>query len=219
MTNLTIQNETIAGKIPAQAVKKDRQEYDRQRYQNKKEWYANWYRQRKQTKNQAQAEAQNNYSQAQDYKILMSLKEYTELNKIKKQNWLNFIWTFKDLNECGFHDIVQIMKIREEADKLIKDYWETAKNEVKRGKYWNDLSLSEQQKHIQYWGRQKANYENNLTAKLEAQAGRGQPFQKEISEFLEINKFHEERGRKNCGCWSCAILKKKSQLKVVECVE
>jgi hypothetical protein len=32
------------------------------------------------------------------------------------------------------HDIIQIMKIREEADILITDYRNTAKSEEKRGK-------------------------------------------------------------------------------------
>lgn len=151
--------------------------------------------------------------EAEAIKVLMSLKEYTELNQDKRKKWLDFIWTFKDLNKVGFYDIIQIMKIREEAEKLINDYWKTAKNEIKKGKSWNVLSGEEQQRLIKYWGYEKARAENNLitTAKqLEQQS-------KEYLKEIERAKFHEERGKIKCSCGWCeqeAIIHKEVKKKI-----
>jgi len=42
------------------------------------------------------------------------------------------------------------MRLRELADILIKDYRETAKQEIKKGKSWNSLSEEQQQRLIRY---------------------------------------------------------------------
>lgn len=134
----------------------------------------------------------------------MSLKTYTELNKEKQKLWHNFIWTFKDLNKSGFHDIIQIMKIREEAENLINDYWNTAKSELKnRSKSWNSLTEEQQARLVKYWGQEKARWENSLSHDLEQQEERGKVFEKEIKELVVVSLLHEERGRVKCPCWSC----------------
>jgi len=33
------------------------------------------------------------------------------------------------MKERGFYDVIQIMKLNEITDKLVRDYWETAKGE------------------------------------------------------------------------------------------
>jgi len=43
------------------------------------------------------------------------------------------------------------MKLRESAENLINDYWDTAKSESKKGKNWNSLDYDQQQKLIRYW--------------------------------------------------------------------
>jgi len=45
---------------------------------------------------------------------------------------------------------VPIVKLRELADHLVKDYEETAKKELKKGKSWNSLDYDEQQHLIKY---------------------------------------------------------------------
>ena len=87
----------------------------------------------------------NKYYQASSIKILMSFKEYINLNKEKHKFWLDFQWTLKECVE-NIHGVIDIMKLRELADNLIRDYQETAKNEIKKGKNWNLLNYDQQQK-------------------------------------------------------------------------
>jgi len=47
-------------------------------------------------------------------------------------------------------DIVGVTKLAHVADNLIRDYRETAKSEVKKGKSWNSLDYDQQQKLIRY---------------------------------------------------------------------
>jgi len=42
------------------------------------------------------------------------------------------------------------MRLRELADNFIRDYEETAKKELQKGKNWNSLDYDEQQKLIRY---------------------------------------------------------------------
>jgi len=42
------------------------------------------------------------------------------------------------------------MRLEQLADNLIRDYQETAKSEVKKGKSWNSLDYDQQQKLIRY---------------------------------------------------------------------
>ena len=46
--------------------------------------------------------------------------------------------------------IEEIMRLERLANQLIKDYRETTKSEVKKGKSWNSLDYDEQQKLIRY---------------------------------------------------------------------
>lgn len=152
-------------------------------------------------KNQAQLATQQawgKYYEAENIQILMSLKQYTELNKDKMKLWADFNWTLKDCKE-DIHDIVAVMKLREVADNLVRDYWETAKKEIRKGKSWNIISEEQQQKLIKYWGREKARIENGYIDTEEQLERQSQEYLKEI----ELAKFHEERGKKGCECWQC----------------
>jgi len=190
--------------------KRDRKEYSKQRYQAKKQEYRQWYLRRKAQKEQQQNEQQSKYYGAESIKLLMSLKEYTELNQDKRKLWLNFMWTFKDLNKLGTpHDIIQVMKLREDAENLINDYWTTAKNEIKKGKSWNSLDQEQKDRLIRYWGYEKARIENNYLEEEERLEKQSQAYLKEI----ELVKFHEERGKIKCSCYDCEE-KKEIQKKI-----
>lgn len=128
----------------------------------------------------------------------MSLKEYTELNKEKHKLYADFCWTLQDCQK-GINDIIPIMKLAQMADNLIRDYWETAKKEIKKGKNWNLLDYDQQQKLIRYWGYEKARIENGYISEEERLARQSRGYLKEI----ELAKYHEERGKKGCECWSC----------------
>ena len=116
-------------------------------------------------KNQAEKQS-NQYYQADNIRILLSLKNYTELNTEKRKLWMNFCWTWQDLNQNSFSDIIQIMKLRESADNLIRDYWATAKKEISQGKSWNILSEEQQTKLIKHWAREKVRKEKDLIAEF-----------------------------------------------------
>ena len=179
--------------------KRDRKEYSKQRYQAKKDWYNQWYQQRKNQQEQQEKEQTSKYSQASAYKVLISLKEYTELNSTKRKIWLDFIWTFKELNQIDISNIIEVMRIRELAENLINDYWTTAKNEIKKGKSWNSLDQEQKDRLIKYWGYEKARKENNCLDTDEQLEKQSQEYLKEI----ELAKFHEERGKIKCSCYSC----------------
>lgn len=134
----------------------------------------------------------------------MSFKEYTELNQSKHKLWLDFNWTLKDCGkeiQEGFGNVVAVMKLEQVANSLIKDYWETAKKEIKKGKSWNNLSEEQQQKLIRYWGYEKARIENGYIDTAEQLEKQSQAYLKEI----ELAKFHEERGKDKCPCYQCQV--------------
>ena|SRR6266550_1515100 len=65
--------------------KRNRKEYSKQRYQVKKQEYHEWYLKRKEQKEQQEKEQSSKYYGAESIKVLMSFKEYTELNKEKRK--------------------------------------------------------------------------------------------------------------------------------------
>jgi len=143
------------------------------------------------------------YYQAEAIKVLISFKEYTELNKEKRKLWQGFNWTLKDCQAAikeGLGDITAIMKLEQVANKLVCDYWETAKSEEKqRSKSWNSLDYDQQQKLIRYWGYEKARIESGYIDTAEQLERQSQTYLKEI----ELAKFHEQRGKIKCECWQC----------------
>jgi len=147
-------------------------------------------------KEQEQLTAQKHY-QASNIKVLLSLKEYTELNREKMKLWYDFMWTIQDCQKSGFYDIIQIQKLEQLAGNLNRDYYQTAKSKSKSS--WNSLSEKEQSKLIKYWGLEKARKEQELADKLAEQEKQGETLEKE----LELAKFHEERGKIKCECWQC----------------
>jgi len=139
------------------------------------------------------------YSQVENYKVLMSFKDYSILTPEKKRKWLDFDWTLKDLAEVGVHNISEVMRLRELADILISDYWTTAKKEEWKGKLWNSLDSKKQQQLIKFWAKEKVREEMAINEGLEEISKKGEAREKEI----EIAKFHEERGKIKCECWQC----------------
>ena len=92
------------------------------------------------------------------------------------------------------------MKLEQVANNLIRDYWDTAKSEERqKGRSWNTLTDEEQQRLIKYWGYEKARIENNYLTEEERLEKQSQTYLKEI----ELAKFHEERGKVKCSCYSC----------------
>ncbi|KLL03797.1 MAG: hypothetical protein MRERV_33c015 [Mycoplasmataceae bacterium RV_VA103A] len=160
---------------------------------------------KKKTQSQLSIKQQSaKYYQAEAIKMLMSLKEYTELNKEKHKLYADFCWTLQDCQR-GIGDIVAIMKLAQVADNLIRDYWETAKSEIKKGQQsWNLLDYDQQQKLIRYWGYEKARIENGYLNTAEQLEKQSQTYLKDI----ELAKYHEERGKINCECYACEEQKK-----------
>ena len=204
---------------------KSRQQINQENYWKNKERIKVQQKERNAKKKEQEQLEFNKYYQANSIRVLMSLKEYTELNKEKRKLWLDFNWTLKDTNK-DIHDIVAVMKLRESAETLINDYWDTAKNETKKGQSWNSLSEEQKQRLIKYWGQEKVRKENELTTKLEEQESQGKEYEKD----LELAKFHEERGKVKCECYQCqekkqiqgeikAEIAKESKTEKVECPE
>jgi hypothetical protein len=197
-TNKTLTN-TINSILPDNKPQpKSRQQIYSENYQKNKERKRVQQKERYLQKKQCEQEQLNKYYQAINIKVLLSFKEYISLNKDKHKLWLDFNRTLKDIKE-EIHDIVAIMKLRESADNLIRDYWETAKGEVKKGKNWNSLSEEQQQRLIRYWGYEKARIENNFLTTAEQLEKQSQSYLKE----LELAKYHEERGKIKCPCYQC----------------
>lgn len=156
-----------------------------------------------QQKRAAEIQVQENQAkiyQASSIKVLLSLKDYTELSPEKKRLFADFAWTFQDCQKAGFSDIAPIQKLELVAGNLIRDYLTTAKEKSKPKSSWNNLSAKEQARLIKHWGREKARSEQELTNALIQLERQGEAEEKE----LEMAKFHEERGRKNCHCWQCS---------------
>ena len=91
------------------------------------------------------------------------------------------------------------MRLGELGEILIKDYRETTKKELASGKHWSSLTPEQQEKLIRYWSYEKARIENNLLTTAEQLEKQSQEHLKDI----ESAKFHEERGKVNCPCYSC----------------
>ena len=163
--------------------KKSRQEINRENYQKhkdeRKKQRRERYAQQKEQTELSTKQTHSKYYQATNIKILMSLKEYINLNKATKKPWLDFNQTLKDIKE-EITDIVPIMKLWESAENLINDYWETAKSEIKKGKNWNALDYDEQQKLIRYWGYEKSRIENNFIDTAEQLEKQSQAYLKEL---------------------------------------
>ena len=157
----------------------------------RKERYAN-------QKQQSRLSTQKLY-QANSIKVLLTLKEYTELNREKMKLWCDFTWTVQDCQKGGFFDIIQIQKLEQLANNLVRDYYQTAKDKAKVKVSWNTLTEEQQSKLIKYWGAEKARKEQELADKLSEQEQNGELWEKEI----ELAKFHEERGKIKCECWQC----------------
>jgi len=92
------------------------------------------------------------------------------------------------------------MRLGELGEILIKDYRETAKKELVTEKYWPSLTPEQQEKLIRYWSYEKVRIENNLLTTAEELERKSQQYLKEI----ELAKFHEERGKVKCHCYSCS---------------
>ena len=122
--------------------------------------------------------------------------------------WLGFNWTLQDCQKAikeGLGDITAIMKLEQVANKLVRDYWDTAKSEERqRSKNWNLLDYDQQQKVVRYWGYEKARIENGYISEAERLEKQSQTYLKEI----ESAKFHEERGKIKCECYRCAESKR-----------
>ena len=201
-SNTSLNSPNLTSKLDSKLSKSRRQIYQ-ENYQKNKEKKKQQRRERyQQQKDQAQQQT-NKYYGAEAIKVLMSLKEYTELNQEKRKIWLDFVWTLKNLTDDGrsmsINNIIEVMRIRELAENLITDYWTTAKNEIRQGTQWNSLDPEQKDRLIKHWGYEKARKENDyleITEQLEQQS-------REYLKEIELAKFHEERGKVKCPCYTC----------------
>lgn len=200
---------------------KSKREINRENYFKHAEERKERQRQRYAKKKEQEQERVSQYSRASDYQVLISLKEYTELNPAKHKKLLDFIWTFKSFLQAGepvFSNVLEVMRLNELGENLISDYWHTAKNEIKKGKNWNSLDQEQKDRLIKYWGREKARGEQAQTEAIEEIARKGKWFESEV----EMAKFHEERGKVNCKCWQCeqkAVFSKEVKAKIKKEIE
>ena len=184
---------------------KSKQQIDKEHYQRNKEKKKQQRRERYQARKQLEQEKSEKYYGAESIRVLLSLKNYTELSQQKYKLWADFCWTLKDINQ-EISGIISLMKLNEATERLINDYWATVRTKVRPRKHWNSLPESEQQKLIRYWGYEKARREKQLNHELKELEQQALEQEKEI----ELAKFHEERGKINCECWHCSESKRLS---------
>ena len=99
--------------------------------------------------------------------------------------------------------------LRDAADikiigELVRDYYATAREKIRSKGSWNALTSEEQEKFIRYWAREKVRRDDYFSQELAQLEWLGGEYEKET----ELAKFHEERGKIGCVCWSCAERKK-----------
>jgi hypothetical protein len=114
--------------------KPSRQDYFKSRYQNKQDWYKQYYLNRKKINKNAEKNKQSNYIKAD-----------------------NFTTTLKDLAENGINNVIELMKLREETDELINDYWLKAKrkeNHLNKTP-WTKYSDKDQEDYLKQIAREK----------------------------------------------------------------
>ncbi|KLL05463.1 MAG: hypothetical protein MRERV_1c162 [Mycoplasmataceae bacterium RV_VA103A] len=203
----TINSVLVDNKTTPKSKKEIDKEYYQKNKERKKEQRRERYQQQKEQAELAIKKQFAKYYGAEAIKILMTFKEWTELNKEKKKLWQDFNWTLKDCQGAikeGLGDIVAIMKLAQVADNLIRDYWETAKSKERNDKRsWNLLDYDQQQKLIRYWAYEKARIENgyiDTAEQLERQS-------KEYLKDIERAKRHEELGKEYCKCSYCELEK------------
>ena len=73
------------------------------------------YQQDKQKQKKELAKKVQKYSQVENYKVLITFKEYTLLNKDKQEKWFDFSRTLKDLADNGVHNTSELMRLSELA--------------------------------------------------------------------------------------------------------
>ena len=176
---------------------KTRQTINREYYQRNQKRLQNH---RKENYQQKKEQELNNYYSAHSIKVLLTLKEYTELNQQTRKLWLDFAATLHDLTKNGISDIIQIQQLELLAVQLRQGYYTAGKQESKKlASSWNTLEPEEEAKLIKFWGREKARKAKRLTTALTELEEQGLSYEKEI----ERAKFHEEKGKVNCECWHC----------------
>lgn len=139
----------------------------------------------------------NKYYEADSVQVLITFAEYTKLSKGKRL-WSDFSATLHEIQQ-GVSSIIEIMKLRESANNLIRNYRDTAHGKIKEVEHWNNLTDNQQQRLIEYWSRERVRKKNHLTAVLTQQTQDAKQHEKEI----ERAKYHEERGKENCHCYYC----------------
>ena len=99
-------------------LSKTRQQINQENYQKnkdqRKEKRRVRYQQQKKQEQLSTKQIQTKYYGAEAIKVLMSFKEYTELNKEKRKLWTDFNWTLKDCQKAikeGLGDITALMKL------------------------------------------------------------------------------------------------------------
>jgi hypothetical protein len=102
-------------------IKERKKEAYQKNKEAKKEAQKERYDRMKRKKQQQRKAKKQQIYDASSIRVLMSLQEYTELNADKRKLWADFCWTLKDTQE-GVNSIIEIMKVRESADNLIRDF-------------------------------------------------------------------------------------------------
>src|SRR5881275_943534 len=79
LSNLELHSNTI------NSIKKSKQEINKEHYQKHKEKLKSQRRNKYQLEKEQAQQSHSKYSQTSNYRILISLKEYTELNQAKRK--------------------------------------------------------------------------------------------------------------------------------------
>jgi len=177
-----------------------RKYYQKHQEQEKAKALARYWQKKKERKKQ-----QPLYD-ASSIKVLMSLKEYSELSKKPKGLVQEFLLEVNDLTTIGLFDISQVQKLELVAGNLVRDYYQEAKKEVRtRARSWSNLSEKKKQEFLTYLVRKRAkeNWKKDQESAIINQEA--QEWEKEIEKELNYDSFHRERGKINCDCERCQL--------------
>jgi len=153
----------------------------------------------------------NNYYQANNIQVLVSLKDYLASSADKQKLWYRFTSVLSQIKE-GISDIIEIMRLREVIEDLITDYWTSAKKKIRLNKQWNKLSFAEQQAKKTFWQKELQKEEQELFTKLsqETTKQKAKTQEQQLKKQAEINDYwNKPNSQGKLQCSECSKRVKK----------
>ncbi|WNE40755.1 MAG: hypothetical protein mread185_000212 [Mycoplasmataceae bacterium] len=153
------------------------------------------------------------YYYANNIRILISLKEYLDSSPERMKLWYQFSNALSQIKEEVW-DIIPIMRLREVMEDLIKDYWTTAKKNIRISKKWNKLSEKQKLAKRKQWAEELKKEEAELFKQFQKQQANERQKQKSpATEILQskqnkeqcpdCNKFFKELNEEHDICVNC----------------